>query len=500
MSLKTEINWGRNFNSRQPIFLRPKTFFQEIKRVLFYLVVLLTVVAFPASGQELRGVWITTAFGIDFPKTVDPEKQKVHLDSIFADLKKRKFNAVFFQVRIRADVMYSSPFEPYHEYAAGKGKSPSYDITQYAIRLARQYGLEFHAWFNTMILRGKTGSETAQQDPSLWKTHPDWIDPRAHQKPELPNVYLNPSKPEVQRYLVKIICDFARRYDIDGIQLDDYLRYPEPQTFKSPFPDEAEFKKYNPHQLALADWRRENINTVVATLYDSLNAMKPYLRVGVTPMGIYKRVDQTPATESVLEVYQDSRAWTARKKSDYLAPQIYFHLGKTTDEEARQKRFNPPFEKALTDWAKNKNARHLYVGIGTYKPTIKKEWKAQVDSCRKAGVEGVIFYPYNATSGISFDTFSRVPSLTWKSTVKPAAPNSIVAKTDNGKILLSWKNAEEARWVNVYCKNQTGMDIVIQNASGEMVLIESSEQNEFYLSSIDRFGTESRLSAPVKVN
>jgi uncharacterized lipoprotein YddW (UPF0748 family) len=45
---------------------------------------------------ELRGVWIATAFGIDFPKSTNPDEQKRHLDSIFKDLKTRKFNAVFF--------------------------------------------------------------------------------------------------------------------------------------------------------------------------------------------------------------------------------------------------------------------------------------------------------------------------------------------------------------------------------------------------------------------
>jgi len=109
---------------------------------------------------ELRGVWIATAFGIDFPKSIDPNEQKRHLDSIFKDLKTRKFNAVFFQVRIRADVIFETELEPYHEYLTGVyGKAPAYDIVQYALDLSRKYGLEFHAWFNTMILRGKNATK-----------------------------------------------------------------------------------------------------------------------------------------------------------------------------------------------------------------------------------------------------------------------------------------------------------------------------------------------------
>jgi uncharacterized lipoprotein YddW (UPF0748 family) len=290
--------------------------------IMRFAVIFLLLVSQPLAAQEadtarvetpryeLRGAWITTAFGIDFPKTLDPDKQKADLDSIFKSLKAKKFNAVFFQVRVRADVMYNSQFEPYHEYAAGKGKLPIYDITQYAIDLARKHGLEFHAWFNTLILRGKDAAEKAKTKPSLWQTHPDWIDPRTHSKPKLANAFLNPSKPEVRNYLIALIADFARRYDTDGIQLCDYLRYPEPRDFTDAFADADEFKKFNPKKLPLADWRRENINDLVARLRDTLSLIKPYLKFGVTPMGIYRKVDAEPATESVVEVYQDSRAWT----------------------------------------------------------------------------------------------------------------------------------------------------------------------------------------------
>lgn len=468
------------------------------------LLVILALLIFTADAQpryELRGAWITTAFGIDFPKTTDPEQQKADLEAIFKDLKAKKFNAVFFQVRVRADLLYPSTIEPYHEYIAGKGKSPNYDVTQYAIDLARKYGLEFHAWFNTMILRGKELSEQIEQNPSLWKTHPDWIDPRAQRNPKLKDAYLNPAKPEVRTYLATLIADFARRYDIDGIQLDDYLRYPDKSTFSEDFPDDDLFQKFNPNQLSKDEWRRENINLIVKAIHDSLHAIKPFVKFGVTPIGVYRKVDEEPVMESVVEVYQDSREWTRRKYCDYLAPQLYFHIGTTTEEERKAKRFNPDFEKLLGDWAVNKNFRHLYVGIGTYKPAIKQEWKKQVELCRKFGVEGFIFYPYNSIADLSdmFSDYALIPPMKWKSSVSPSPPEVQGVTWRYGKVELKWKKNKDTRWVNIYQPSYSILVPIHQNVFEESAVVEAKSGDQFYLTAIDRYGNESKFSEPIIV-
>lgn len=444
---------------------------------------------------ELRGVWIATAFGIDFPKSTRPEEQQRQLDSIFRDLKARKFNAVFFQVRIRADVAFESALEPYHEYFTGVyGKAPSYDVVQYAIDLARQYGLEFHAWFNTMILRGKNATKKSVGVPSLWERHPEWIDARAHRNPDEPTAFLNPAKPEVQAHLRQLILDFARRYDIDGIQLDDYLRYPTPD-----FPDSAEYVRYNPKRLALPEWRREVINRFVETLYDSLMQLKPYLKFGVTPVGVYRRLDSEPVMEGYAH-YQDAREWTHRKACDYLAPQLYFHIGRTTEEEARARQFNPDFAALVEDWGKHKHFRHLYVGIGLYKPTVKKEWQAQLKLARQAGAEGIIFYPYSATAGIEpFEEFARLPQMHWKSQTVPSAPSLISVERQDSLVTLSWSKQPAARWYNLYAMQNGRLRLLQQHlASSRTTLVAPSGQCIF-LTTIDRFGIESTLSEPIVV-
>ncbi|MCS6989267.1 MAG: family 10 glycosylhydrolase [Chloroherpetonaceae bacterium] len=471
----------------------------RIRLGLVCLALQLSLASLAQPRYELRGAWIATAFGIDFPKTTDPEKQKAELEAIFKDLKAKKFNAVFFQVRVRADALYESPFEPYHEYVAGKGKSPNYDVAQFAIDLARKYGLEFHAWFNTLILRGKEASELAEQNPSLWKTHPDWIDARARNNPKIKDAFLNPAKPEVRAYVARVVCDFARRYDIDGIQLDDYLRYPDRSAFDEDFPDDEEFKRFNPKALPKDEWRRENINQLVKMIYDSLRLIKPFVKFGVTPVGVYRKVDDEPAMESVVEVYQDSREWTRRKICDYLAPQIYFHVGATTDDERKAKKFNPDFEKLVADWAKNKNFRHLYVGIGTYKPAVKAEWRKQIEICRKFGAEGFIFYPYSSIADLPemFSDYALIPPMKWKSVVSPPKPEPQSATRRDGKVEIKWKKPKEARWVNVYQESHSRHVPIRQNVFEESALLDAKSGERFYLTAIDRYGNESLFSDPI---
>jgi len=330
--------------------------------------------------------------------------------------------------------------------------------------------------------------------PSLWERHPEWIDARAVQNPNEPTAYLNPANPNVQAHLIKLITDFARRYDVDGIQLDDYLRYPTPS-----FPDSAEFRRYNPHQLPIDEWRRWTLTRFVEAVYDSLMQIKPYLKFGVTPVGVYRRLDNEPVMEGYA-LYQDSREWTRRKACDYLAPQIYFHIGKTTAEEAAARQFNPDFAALVADWSAHKNFRHLYVGIGIYKESVKKEWRQQLALVRQAGAEGFIFYPYSATASVpAFENYALIPPMTWKQNALPKAPQHIRITPRSGMLQLTWDASPDARWYNLYEWQGTARKLIRQNLSTPSVEIEKISGQELFLTTIDRFGSESLPSAPIRI-
>lgn len=445
--------------------------------------------------QELRGVWIATAYGIDWPQTSDPEEQKASLRAIFKDIKAKNCNAVFFQVRIRGDVMFYSRYEPFSDIVTGTlGQVPSYDPVAYAISLAREYGIEFHAWFNTMILRGKNDTPQSIGVPHIWQTHPEWVDRRAQADPTQKTVFLNPALPEVQKHLIQLIADFTRRYDVDGIQLDDYLRYP-----TKDFPDRQEYERYNPGNLSLENWRRETLNRFVSTLHDSVTAIKPYVRFGITPIGVYKRVDKEPAMESYHDVYQDSREWVRRKKCDYLAPQVYFHTGPTSADDRKEQKYNPAFENLVRDWGKNKFQRHLYVGIGTYKPAVKKEWEYQLKLSREAGAEGVIFYPYNSVKDIPklFDGPSKIPAMPWKSIVAPRPPGNVRCERKDDGVKISWETDEDVRWINIYKANGSSTEPYMMRVWGDHFSIDARPGEVFFMTAVNKFGNESRATMPI---
>lgn len=474
-----------------------RTIFLELLFVFFPISSLLSQPFSEYGAREMRGVWIATAYGIDWPKTTDPEEQQRSLRTIFQDIASKNCNAVFFQVRIRGDILFYSNYEPYSDVLTDTlGKMPSYDPVNYAISLAHEYGLEFHAWFNTMILRGKNRTPTSVGVPHIWQSHPEWIDRRAQINPSQKTAYLNPALPEVHEHLVNLIADFAHRYDVDGIQCDDYLRYP--SQF---FPDDPEYESQNPHNLSREDWRRENINTFVKTLYDTLMIIKPYLKFGVSPVGVYERVDSEPAMESYRDVYQDSRAWSKAQTCDYLAPQVYFHTGPTRQSDRKIGKFNPPFEKLLEDWSQNKNNRHLYVGLGPYKPSIKAELDAQITLVQRAGAEGMIFYPYHAIADIPrlFPDSVPTPTMPWKSITLPSAPNNIQLFTFNNAPHAFWPKSGQIRWTNIYKITQNRHQLIQSKIWEHKTKINAQSGDTIFFTIIDRYGHESPPSLPMVV-
>ena len=63
---------------------------------------------------ELRGVWITTVYDIDWPKTQNnPKAQMKEFIDILETLKSLNFNAVFVQIRPVSDELYKSGINPW---------------------------------------------------------------------------------------------------------------------------------------------------------------------------------------------------------------------------------------------------------------------------------------------------------------------------------------------------------------------------------------------------
>src|SRR6516164_9674046 len=144
------------------------------------------------------------------------------------------------------------------------------------------------------------------------------------------SLWLDPGEKGVAQYSLRVILDVVRRYDVDGVHLDDYF-YPykgqDPATKDLEFPDESSWRQYGAGKgLTRDDWRRENVDAFVHELYESIKAVKPWVKFGISPFGIWRpgNPPQIKGLDAFEVLHADSRKWLAEGWVDYLAPQLYW--------------------------------------------------------------------------------------------------------------------------------------------------------------------------------
>lgn len=313
--------------------------------------------------REFRGAWIATVTNIDWPSSSAQgvgvgALQQSQLTSLPDNLRAAGFNAVIFQVRTECDAFYASPFVPWSYWLTGtQGTPPSpfYDPLQFAVQVAHSRGMEIHAWFNPY--RAVRPSTYVRAGNHVSNTHPEWL----LNFPLITTKILDPGLPQVRDHVAKIVSDIVRRYDIDGIHADDYFYpYPDGSFVGITTEDSTTYRIYGGGDLDKGHWRRENVNKLLQQIHDSLQVIKPYVKFGMSPFGIWK--SGTPAGISGLDAYNtiycDAITWLNRKIVDYIAPQLYWSFGGSTD-----------YGKLQQWWADstNANGRHLYTGNATYR-------------------------------------------------------------------------------------------------------------------------------------
>ena len=395
--------------------------------------------------HEFRAAWIATVYGLDWPRQGAGEsQQKRDLRQLLDHLQNAGVNAVMFQVRSIGDAMYDSNYEPWSHYLTGRqGRDPGYDPLAFAIEESRSRGMELHAWFNPY--RADNGSLSTPADNHVTVTHPEWT----YTAGQL--TLLDPGKEEVRNYVVSIIMDVARRYKIDGVHFDDYF-YPYPPN-QITTQDSQTFQTESRGFTSLFDWRRDNVNLLIAQVADSLRSFDPSIKFGISPFGIWK--NNVPSGIRGLNaysvIYADATAWIRQKTIDYLAPQLYWPFGGAQ-----------AYEKLAPWWADQIDDRHLYPGHALYRteassPIGPMEIPNQVAFNRDYfGIQGSIFFRARHLSPGRGRDFARImrdglyqypaltPSMDWKDQFAPAAPLNLVASQDGGTVRLTWDPPSEA--------------------------------------------------------
>lgn len=301
---------------------------------------------FLASGyaqtpkREMRATWLATVWSLDWPSTKIAETgnvaqikaQKDQMTRILDNLSSVNINAVFFQVRSRCDAMYKSSYEPWSsDLVSERGKDPGYDPLAFVIEEAHKRGIEVHAWMNPY--RFSTASTYWDgQAGDYRETHPEWILTYPVQDGKY-NAIMNPALPEVRQRITDIVHEVVANYDVDGVVFDDYF-YAYGGTPAGLDADAQE--KYKPENLSVGDWRRENINKMVASVYNMIQKEKPYVTFGVSPFGIWTTNNDVAQKEGIVlpqgitggnmyeEIYCDPVAWLKEGTVDYISPQLYW--------------------------------------------------------------------------------------------------------------------------------------------------------------------------------
>ncbi|MGC8898234.1 MAG: family 10 glycosylhydrolase [Bacteroidota bacterium] len=389
--------------------------------------------------REFRAVWLTTVYGADWPdRALSASEQQEQLERIYDTLTALHFNAVVFQVRARGDLMYPSQYEPWAVSLTGfLGKDPGYDPLQFAVDEAHRHGLEFHAWWNVCKVADGKQPPVSTSPPHIIRRHPEWV--RLWENRNSAGAVVNPEYwldmglPEVRSYLVDVVLEMVRRYDIDAIHFD-YLRYPGKE-----FDDSLTYAIYGRGE-PLDQWRRENLTAFVRAVHDSVMRLKPWVKVGAAPIGIYKNLPGASGWQGYVEAFQDARQWLKESGGlDYIIPQIYWTLES-----------NPRFGVLARDWIENSSKRAVYLGVGTYRPQVLKEVGEIIDTSRALGSLGNCFFRYRNIAGDSvvaqrYMLPALVPPMPWKDSVAPQPPMNLVARVENRThVRLSWQLPNQA--------------------------------------------------------
>lgn len=411
-----------------------------------------TDVRVPEAPRELRAMWISSVSNGVWPskKTLTVDEQKKEMVALLDRAQALHLNCVVFQIRTACDALYPSNLEPWSEYltgAQGKPPTPMWDPLQTWIDESHKRGLELHAWFNPYrALHASAKSPVAPNHVS--KTHPNIVRQYGNQ------LWLDPSDPETIRYSLEVFLDVVKRYNVDGIHIDDYFY---PYQVKDPkgtgnldFPDEPTWQRYQQTggKLSRGDWRRQSVNTFVEALFTGIKKTKPNVKLGISPFGIWR--PQNPlgivGLDQYESLYADAKLWLNKGWCDYFSPQLYW----PTDSKGQ------PFGK-LIQWWSQQNTEHRILAPGMAIGRNAGDALKEIELTREYGQGQVLWHGGNLLRsqklgdellGGPFAQPALVPPMPWVDQKAPSKPSLSVSrrsgnievemKPDRGKKPTQW--------------------------------------------------------------
>ncbi len=347
--------------------------------------------------REMRAVWIATVANIDWPskRWLSTEEQKTEMIRLLDGFARNRINTVILQIRPTADAFYLSPFEPWSHWLTGKQGTrpdPYYDPLQFVIEEAHKRFMEVHVWLNPYRLTSTKSTGELSPDHLFFKNKDLFVFYGNR-------YYFNPGLDETRKCLNRVVRDIVERYDIDAVHMDDYF-YPY-KVQGADFPDQATFEAYPRGFTAdrKDDWRRNNVNMIIAELQHTIKSVKPWVAFGISPFGVWRNNTNDPrgsdtraGVQNYDDLYADVLLWLQEGNIDYVAPQLYWEIGKQGVD----------YQVLARWWSENAFGRNLYIGQGVYRMGDRKQpsaWNEGNEILRQLrlnrslpGVDGAMYY------------------------------------------------------------------------------------------------------------
>lgn len=452
--------------------------------------VLLAIAALPMSSgvkREVRSVWMATVWALDWPSsTSSTTAQKNEMVKYLDVLQKNNFNAVYFQVRTMSDAFYKSSYEPWSSYLTGtRGKDPGWDPLAFVVEECHKRGMECHAWVNPY--RFSTGSNwSTAQDQALKSVGMLLAYTKSDGKT---TTILNPGLESVRKRIVDVCKEIISNYDVDGLVFDDYF-YPEGIPVTSSAGDYDLWQKSGA-SMTFGDWRRNNVNQMVADVYNMVQQQKPYVRFGISPAGAActsaavaakHGIDRCPVASDWQYdgIFSDPVAWLEAGTIDYISPQLYWKTNHKTNP------FGP-----MTKWwsyvakhfGRHHYASHSISFLNSSNTT--SDWEEigkQVQFSRdytENEAPGAVFYSAAYVTGKKqsgfgewlqvnkFQNKALTPAIDWKKSDLEKVQVSALSKRAT---VLSWAGVDNVRYSVYAVPESVNVETLDSNIPAEYLL------------------------------
>lgn len=471
--------------------------------------------ALPLQKREFRGAWIQCVNG----QFIGMSTKQIQgtLSYQLDELKKDGVNAIIFQVRAECDALYASKFEPWSRFLTGtQGKAPSpyWDPLQWMVEQCHKRGMELHAWINPYRAKTKTTSELASNHIAV--IHPDRVFSYDGQ------FILNPSSASNREYICKIVDDIVRRYDIDGLHIDDYF-YPYPAAGQT-IPDDRDYEANSNGIGDRGDWRRYNVNLFIKQLHDSIRTVKPWVKFGVSPFGIYRNKRNAPqigsdtnGLQNYDDLYADVLLWVNNGWVDYCVPQLYWQIGHKAAD----------YETLIEWWNRYASKRPLFIGEDVER-TVKfadvenkniNQMPAKYKLHSKmSNVKGTVLWYAKAVvdnvgnyGSVLRTNYWRYPALQplmpFIDNKDPKKPKKVKDVWTSDGYMLFWKNNNAKKWNDeirkyVVYRFENGEKVDLSNPSKIVAItadsyyklpyVDGKSRYTYVVTSLDRMSNESK--------